>query len=174
MSRQYSLSFTFACIDLYNGIVMQRLLGALRFLKKILLDVRFLYAIGGFIMSIVAHEVFHILMHLDTITGVTFFPNNHAIVTINTSLPSDYNLDLEEGIAYAITALILFITVIDVFAIHDSRDRRTSSQTIFSHPKTTNHRRHTHAHRPLRHFIHLFLIAFAVMPVAAVLTYILR
>ncbi len=156
---------------------MQKLMSVLRVLRKVLLDVRVIYALCGFIISIVAHEVFHILMHLDTITGVTFFPNNHAIVTISTSLPADYNLDLEEGIAYAITALILFITVIDVFAIHDSRDRRTSRQTIFSRPIPTklHTRKHArHSTSTLRHFIHLFLITLAVMPVAAVLTYILR
>ncbi|HEY0965470.1 MAG TPA: hypothetical protein VGE13_03245 [Candidatus Saccharimonadales bacterium] len=153
---------------------MQKLKVILHLLRKILLDVRALYALGGFIMSIVAHEVFHILMHLDTITGVTFFPNNHAIITINATLSEGYNLDLEEGIAYGITAIIMFITIIDVFAIHDSRDRRTSRQTIFSSPKITKLHKRAHTHHPLRHFIHLFLITFAIMPVAAVLAYILR
>ena len=157
---------------------MKRFVAILHFLKKTLLDIRVLYATGGFIMSIVAHEVFHILMHLDTITGITFFPDNHAIVSISTSLPADYDLGLEEGIAYSITALILLITIIDVFAIHDSRDKRTLKQTLSSRQKVAKLHRHArskyHHSAPWRYFIHLFLITLAVMPVAAVLTYILR
>lgn len=104
----------------------------MRRVLKLLFDIRVLYGLGGIIMSIVAHEAFHVLMHLDSVSGITFFPNHHAIATVDVALEEGYNLALEEAIAYSITAVVLFVTVIDIFAIHDSRDARPPQQLVFS------------------------------------------
>ena len=87
-------------------------------------DVRILYALGGVLLSIVAHECVHALFHFGDISAIYLFPNAAAIVSLDLSSHATYDLTNEEMIAYAVTALIQLVTVIDVFAIHDSYDRR--------------------------------------------------
>lgn len=109
---------------------------------RILLDVRALYALGGIIISVALHELFHILMHLGEIKQISLFPDSHAIITITTTLSSRYDLNIEEALAYSITILVLLVTVIDVCAIHDSRDKKNFSQTLFPHEKTLQKQDH--------------------------------
>jgi hypothetical protein len=94
-----------------------------QFVRNIILmlrDVRMWYMLAGITLSIVAHELFHIIMHIGHIESIHIFPNFFTIVEITTNQPGTTSL-YEELIAYSITAVILLITIIDVFAIHDSR-----------------------------------------------------
>lgn len=118
------------------------LTGVLSSFTKILFDIRVLYGLGGIFMSVVFHELFHILMHLDEIKQISLFPDSHAIVSITTTLSSGYSLNIEETIAYSITALVLLVTIIDVCAIHDSRDKKSFSKTLFAHQDTRQHLDH--------------------------------
>lgn len=107
-----------------------------RFLKvtwnmvKYLIDVRVLYIAGGIIVSICAHELVHVVMHLGDINAIHLFPDSAAIVTMDVTMPRGYNLSAEELVAYAVTALVQLITIIDVFAIHDSYDRKTVGKLL--------------------------------------------
>jgi hypothetical protein len=85
----------------------------------------------GFTLSLVLHELFHVVMHWGNITHVNFFPNPWTVVQINTSIPPGYDLDGEEVIAYGITLLVIFITTIILFRMNDSDDKRTSGQILF-------------------------------------------
>ena len=90
---------------------------------KYLTDIRVLYACVGIILSVVAHELFHIMMHFGNITKIEFFPDFFSIVTITSNVPAGYDFVAEEFVAYTITLIILLITCVDVVAIHDSRSR---------------------------------------------------
>lgn len=95
----------------------------IRIIFKAITDVRFLYALVGIVLSIVAHELFHVLVHAGNITKIEFFSDFYSIVTITSIVPRGYDFVAEEFIAYSISTVILFITFIDVVAIHDSRSK---------------------------------------------------
>ena len=111
-------------------------------LLKYLTDIRFWYALTGVLISIIGHELFHIAAHIGHIQSIELFPNIYTIVEITVDSPSLLTHDAEEAIAYAITILILFITVIDVFAINDSRDKRTVDEILY--PKSRKSKRRTY------------------------------
>jgi len=94
-----------------------------RGLFKHLIDIRVIYALVGIVLSVVAHELFHILMHFGNITKFEFFPDFFSVLTITSNVPDGYDFVAEEFVAYTITLIILLITCVDVVAIHDSRSR---------------------------------------------------
>lgn len=96
---------------------------------RYMLDVRFVYMTIGLVMSVVLHELFHAIMHVGDITSVVLFPNSHAIFGMTHSAMDPSALVIEELTAYGISAAVLLITIIDVFAIHDSR----KSEPVLSH-----------------------------------------
>ena len=107
----------------------------MRTITKYLTDIRVWYALVGIIISIAAHEAFHLAAHMGNIQKISIFPNAFTIVEITETSPGVLTHDAEEAIAYTITALILLLTIIDVFAISDSRDKRTVSQILDSQGK---------------------------------------
>lgn len=108
---------------------------------KWLKDIRVWYAFVGILISIAAHEAFHLAAHMGNIEKVTIFPNIFTIVEITETSPGVLTHDAEEAIAYTITVLILLLTIIDVFAISDSRDNRTVSQILDSQSKQKHSRK---------------------------------
>lgn len=98
---------------------------------KFFTDIRLWYLLFGLLVSIIAHEAFHVMAHFGQIKEIQLFPNFYTIVEMHLSAPGSLPIYVEEGIAYTITVLILFITVIDVFEISDSRDKRTLNETLF-------------------------------------------
>lgn len=103
---------------------------AARKASRILFNIRLVYLALGILASIIAHELFHILIHLGDIKSIQLFPNLHTVVEITTAKSAPSSLT-EELFAYSITAAILFITVIDIFAIHDSRNHKDSRDVLF-------------------------------------------
>lgn len=101
-----------------------------RLVGRYVFDIRVLYALTGIIVSIFAHELVHVLMHLGSINSVNFFPNLQTIVAMHVNFVEGYSVNMEEVVAYAVTVLIQFITVIDVLAIHDSRNKKTTEQLL--------------------------------------------
>ena len=116
---------------------MQRVVTILAVVRQSVLDARFLYGIGGLFMSIVAHECFHLLMHLGEISGFQLFPNHSTVFAVIVNGSALQTTASEEAVAYAITIGILFMTVIDVFAIHDAMQegRGTKSATAIVRAK---------------------------------------
>lgn len=93
--------------------------------------VRVLVGVMGVILSLVLHELFHIVMHWGYITHVNFFPTPWTAVQIDASIPPGYDLNGEEIVAYGITLLVLLITTIIIFRIKDSEDERSTGQILF-------------------------------------------
>ncbi len=94
------------------------------------LGVRVVIAIIGLIMSVVLHELFHILVHWGHITSIGFFTDTHTIVEVIVDVPNGYNVNSEELVAYMITGIVILITTIIVWHLTDVNDKRTLSQTL--------------------------------------------
>lgn len=90
----------------------------------------FVVGIIGLFLSVALHELFHILMHWGHITAIRILPNTSAIVEVDAMMAPDYDLQVEETIAYSITFAVILITAIIMTKIIESRDRRTFGQTF--------------------------------------------
>lgn len=99
---------------------------------SILCDPRVLVGLGGIILSVVMHELFHAVMHWGDIREVGLFPDRHAIVEIIFEPSTMYDLAVEEGIAYTVTMATLILTAMLVSDIHEARDTRSVQQIILS------------------------------------------
>lgn len=96
-------------------------------------DVRILVALCGIILSVAAHELFHIVLHWGEINSVHLLPNNSAIVEVIFTPSRQYNVALEEGIAYLITTVTLLLTVMLVSDIGEIRSEKTYKEFPFSY-----------------------------------------
>ncbi len=95
-----------------------------------LCDIRVIYALCGIVLSVIAHELVHVCMHLDDLVSFHLFPDIYTIAAIVASAPVGYDVVVEEGIAYAVSTVILCVTFIDIIAIHDSKSRTTALETV--------------------------------------------
>ena len=116
-----------------NDIVlfMERFLWMVRSAKRYIFDVRVVYALVGIIASICAHELVHVAVNMGSIQAVHFFPSLDTIVAMDVNAASGYSVMNEEIIAYVVMVLVQFVVIIDVFAIHDSRDKKTIKQSVY-------------------------------------------
>lgn len=96
---------------------------------------RVLVGLLGFTLSLVLHELFHIVMHWGQVTHVNFFPSPWTAIQVDTAIPAGYDLEGEEIAAYGITLLVILITTVIIFRIKDSEDNRSASQILFPHDK---------------------------------------
>lgn len=99
------------------------------------LAVRVLVGMLGLMLSLVLHELFHIVMHWNRITHINFFPNPWTAVEIDAWIPPGYDLEGEEIVAYGITLVVMLITTGIIFMIKDSEDKRSSGQILFPEDK---------------------------------------
>ena len=97
-----------------------------------LFDVRVIIAIIGVIMSIVMHELFHIILHWNEIIEVGLFPDRHAIFEVLFVPTADDDIVVEEIVAYAITMATLVITAMIINDINELRDKRSVSQIVMN------------------------------------------
>lgn len=97
---------------------------------------RVLIALLGLILSVVLHELFHIVVHWGDIVTIRLFPNAHTIVEVNSLSTHYYNTDLEELLAYSITVATLLVTTIIICRIHDKKDTRSFSRSVL--PKSSS------------------------------------
>lgn len=104
----------------------------LRFLKKIYFDVRTYVAIGGFLLSIIFHELFHILMHIGYIESISFFTDKYTIVQIKSAMPVPYDVSVEEGFAYAISSVVILLTILLIGELSAQRDTRSLADTLLN------------------------------------------
>lgn len=112
---------------------MNRFIGGL---LRALFDLRVIIGVCGVILSIVMHELFHIIMHCSEITDINLFPNSHAIVEILFASTSEYDLAIEEALAYVITAVTMVLTVMLIHDVNDLRDNRSVEQIIMARSYT--------------------------------------
>ncbi len=99
------------------------------------LATRVMVGLLGLILSVVLHELFHILVHWGDVKHVHFLSSGGAIVEVNVWAPPGYDLEGEEIAAYGITLLVILITTMIIFKIGDSEDKRSSAQILFPKDK---------------------------------------
>lgn len=99
------------------------------------LHVQILIGILGFMLSLVLHELFHILVHWNHIRQIDFFPNALTIVQIDVMLPAGYDIEGEEIAAYGITLLVMILTVMAIYKVRDTDDKRSAGQILFPHDR---------------------------------------
>lgn len=115
---------------------MKRFVNGMRWGRKALFDLRTVITVVGLLMSVVLHELFHIIVHWGHIVRIQIFPDSGAIMEVTSLTQKGYDPQVEEGIAYLITMVTMLITAALVFTIHDKRDTRSFTQTVF--PKNTD------------------------------------
>lgn len=103
--------------------------------RKSYLAHKIVIGIIGLVLSILAHELFHIAMHWPYVTYVGLFPNHNAIAEVLVWLPAGYDLEGEEIAAYLITLIIMIMTIIVIFRVGDETDQRSSSEILFPNDK---------------------------------------
>jgi|SRR5690606_14031804 len=111
----------------------------LRKTLRLLIDPRVVVAVFGIILSIVTHELLHVVMHWSEISQVGLFPDRHAIVEIIFEPSAVYDLAVEEGIAYTVTMITLILTSILISDVNDARDKRSVQQILFSKDTTKSY-----------------------------------
>jgi len=106
------------------------------------IDVRFVIGFLGLILSIVLHELFHIIMHWGHVTSISFFSNHYAIVQLTVDKSSPFNAVEEEAIAYIITSVVALFTMIAIWRVSDKKDTRTFTEIIapWNHSKHQSRR----------------------------------
>lgn len=81
-------------------------------------------------MSVVLHELFHVIMHWGEIVSVRIFPDLYTIVAIQSHSTPGYNVSNEELIAYGITIVVLLATLDLITVFRDATDHRTSREIL--------------------------------------------
>lgn len=117
---------------------MKRIVGGL---LGAFFDIRVIIGVCGIALSILMHELFHLIMHWSEITSVHLLPNSHAIIEILFVPAHSYDLILEELFAYGITALTITLTATLIHDVNDQRDTRSVEQIIIPqhHQNATAH-----------------------------------
>ena len=87
-------------------------------------------ALTGILLSVVLHELFHILMHWGDITSISFFQGG-SIAEIIVLEHKGNDIEGEELAAYLITLLVMIVTVMTIYKISDATDNRSAQQIIF-------------------------------------------
>lgn len=115
------------------------LISGLVLLRNVVLDTRFLVAIGGGILSVALHELFHIIMHWGSITGIHLFGAGGAIAEVEFVAPPIYDINIEELCAYTITAVTLLLTVKLLWELQDALSTKTSNDILTQNIHTFDH-----------------------------------
>lgn len=101
-------------------------------LAKAMLDARVVVGLCGAVLSILAHELFHVITHWTNIQSVRIFPDGKTIMEVVATTPVSSDLLFEETIAYTITIFVILLTIMLVCDISDSRDNRSVRHTLLS------------------------------------------
>lgn len=96
-----------------------------------ILNLKILVALCGILLSVAAHELFHVIVHWGEINTIHILPDSQAIVEVIFTPSTDYDLPIEEALAYTITMVTLILTAMLIGDIHDERNESASWQTIF-------------------------------------------
>lgn len=99
-------------------------------LLRCIFDVRVLYGLAGILISIAAHEAVHVLFHAGEIESVSVLPDLYTLMAIDVSTVAGYSVITEESVAYTVTIAIIFLTIVDIYAIHDSRHDKHVRQIL--------------------------------------------
>lgn len=110
-------------------------------------DLRIVIGVCGILLSIVMHELFHLILHWGEITTIHLLPNPATVVEILFVPTFSYNLLAEEVCAYGITALTITLTAMLIHDINDQRDHRSVEQIILAKESDTKATRDRQLHQ---------------------------
>lgn len=99
---------------------------------RALFDLRVIVGVCGVVLSVVMHELFHIIVHWGEVTDVNLFPDSHAIVEVLFVPSAEYDLVVEEALAYMITMATIVLTAMLIHDIDDLHDNRSVEQIIMA------------------------------------------
>lgn len=92
-------------------------------------DLRVIVALSGILLSVAAHELFHIILHWGEIKGIHILPGNDAIVEILFTSSVNYDTAAEELFAYSISTSTLLLTAMLVNDIHEVKNATTDTRS---------------------------------------------
>ncbi len=115
---------------------MKQFTRRVRQVRRSFFDTRIIVAVIGIILSIVLHELIHVVFHWGHITHIGLFSSHGAIVEILSTTAISYDPLIEEAIAYAVTLSTLLATAVATAYTHDKRDTKSFTQTVF--PKNSS------------------------------------
>lgn len=102
-----------------------------RNISGVVLDLRVIVGLCGIILSIVAHELFHIMMHVGEIESIHLMPDSRTIAEVIFTPTASYDLVVEEAIAYGVTMFTMILTAKLIGDINDARNEDTPLRAIF-------------------------------------------
>lgn len=76
----------------------------------------------GVLLSIVGHELAHLVLHFGHIAGIHILPTLGTGMEILVIADRPYDIDAEEFLAYAVSALIIVATSYAITKYHDRHD----------------------------------------------------
>lgn len=105
----------------------------MEFIRKLLgaiFDLRAIVGLAGLVLSVVSHELFHLMVHWTELQSIHIFPDSEAIIEIIFTPTTGYNLALEEALAYAVTMTTLILTALLVSDVHDTLYHTPGTQKV--------------------------------------------
>ncbi|MEO8691382.1 MAG: hypothetical protein ABI397_01195 [Candidatus Saccharimonas sp.] len=87
-------------------------------------------------MSVILHELFHIIMHFGNISSIHLLPNIQTGVEITLINSTGFDPMAEELIAYLISISTLIVTANVICRVHDRNSSKTIQQILFGNSLT--------------------------------------
>jgi len=106
--------------------------------RRIDFKLELLVGISGLVLSVVLHELFHILVHSGNVLGVGLFTNPQTIAEVVVRYRPEHDLVAEEFMAYTITSIVLLITVVVICKISDRSDTKAVSEILFARDQSAS------------------------------------
>ena len=101
-----------------------------RRMSGVVFDLRVIVGLCGIILSVVAHELLHIMMHMGEIESVHLLPDSRTIVEVIFMPTTSYDLVAEEAVAYGVTMFTMILTAKLIGDINDNRDEETPLRVV--------------------------------------------
>lgn len=98
----------------------------------VIFDVRVVVGMFGVLLSVIAHEFFHVAMHWYDIERIGVFPDRNTVMQVVFTPSHSYDLVAEEAVAYAITMVVLLLTAKLIAEIHDTRDTQSAGGYVLT------------------------------------------
>lgn len=103
-----------------------------RKVSGVVFDLRVIVGLLGIILSVLVHELFHIIVHWGEIDSIHIFPDSGAIVEMIFTPRATYDLVVEEAFAYTITMVTLILTAMLIGDINDAKNESMAPQTVIA------------------------------------------
>ena len=103
-----------------------------RIVSGVVFDLRVIVGLCGIVLSVLTHELFHIMMHWGEMEGIHLFPDSQAIVEVIFTPTAGYDLAAEEAIAYLITMVTMVLTAMLIGDINDARNESLATSTVLA------------------------------------------